>query len=86
MLKIIGLSKESVLIAFRTNNNEVVRNGDSKANKMIINLFNKLKNNKSKKLMRVLNIGAMEKPIFLTFNTKKAFNYLKQAFIKTAIL
>lgn len=39
--------------------------------------YKKLKNNKSKNLTRVLNIRAIEKLIFLTFDNKKAFNYLK---------
>ena len=36
--------------------------------------------------MHMPNIGAIEKPIFLTPNAKKVFNYLKQAFIKAPIL
>ena len=33
----------------------------------------------------MLNIGAIKKFIFLTFNAKKTFNYMKQAFIKALI-
>ena len=33
----------------------------------------------------MLNIRAMEEPIFLTLNTKKTFNYLRLAFIKALI-
>ena len=33
----------------------------------------------------MLNIEAIKKPIFLTIFAKKAFNYLRQAFIKALI-
>ena len=56
---------------------------DDRANKTVINL---LKNNKSKNLKHILNIKAIKKSIFLTFNAKKIFNNLKQAFIKVLIL
>ena len=46
----------------------------------------KFKNDKFEKLTYIANIGAIKKPIFLTFNTKKVFNYLRQAFIKASIL
>ena len=48
--------------------------------------MNSSKNNKSRYLNRVPNIRAMKKPTFLTFNAKKIFYYLKQAFIKASIL
>ena len=35
--------------------------------------------------MYIPNIKAIEKLFFLIFNTKKTFNYLKQAFIKVLI-
>ena len=50
-----------------------------------MNSFNKLKNNKSKKLMYISNIRAIGKFIFLTTNTKKVFNYLRLIFIKAPI-
>ena len=50
---------------------------------MIVNLS---KNNKSRKLTCILNIGAMKEPNFLIPNTKKAINQLWLAFIKTLIL
>ena len=49
---------------------------------MIINLS---KNNKSINLIYMPNVRAMQKPIFPTSNIKKAFNYLKQTFIKVPI-
>ena len=36
-------------------------------------------------MTHVPNIKLTKKPIFLTFNAKKTFNYLRQAFIKTLI-
>ena len=48
-----------------------------------MNLF---KNEKSRKSTRVPNIGATGEPNFLTPDTKKAFNYLRLAFIKALIL
>ena len=73
---------------FKANNNEVVKNNSDKANKKFINSFkfNQLKNNEFKKLIYVLNIKAKKKLIFLTFNTKKIFNFLRLAFIKALIL
>ena len=70
---------------FRINDNEVVE-VNKKVNKTVVNLFNKLKNNKSKNLTCIPNIWAMRKSIFQTFNAKKTFNHLKQAFIKALIL
>ena len=44
------------------------------------------KNEKSRKSTRVPNIGATGEPNFLTPDAKKAFNYLRLAFIKAPIL
>ena len=66
---------------FRANNNKNVW-VDSRANETVKNSF---KNNKFRNLMYMLNIRAIEKLIFLIFNTKKVFNFLKQAFIKVLI-
>ena len=68
--------------AFRANNNEVIGIG-GRANRMIVNLS---KNKKFRNLTHVLNIKVIKKSIFLTFNAKKAFNYLHLAFIKATIL
>ena len=57
---------------FRADDNKHVDNS-SRANKIVVNLF--------KNLMRIPNIGVISKSTFLTSNTKKTFNYLKQAFI-----
>ena len=86
MLKTNKSLKKSVLKAFRADNNKIVKNNSSKTNKIVVNLFNKSKNNKSRSLMHIPNIKAMKKPIFFTFNAKKTFNCLKQIFIKTLIL
>ena len=83
-MKITGLLNLTLKV-FRANNYKVVRNNSSRANKMVVDLFNKLKNNKSRNLTYILNIRAIKKLIFLIPNTKKAFNHLKQAFIKTLI-
>ena len=83
MLKTTGSSKELATRAFRAGNNEVVRDGGSRADETVVNLS---KNKKSKKLTCVLNIGAMRKPNFLTSNAKKAFNHLRLAFIEALIL
>ena len=72
--------------AFSTNNNEIDINSGGKANKMVMNLFNKLKNNKLKNTIYVQNIGIIKRSIFLNFDIKKTFNYLKQLFIKALIL
>ena len=62
--------------AFKANNNKIV-SSDSRGNKTIINLF--------KNLTCMPNIRAIKKLIFLIFNLKKIFNYLRQAFIKVLI-
>ena len=59
----------------KANNNKVVDSDSNyEANKTVVNLF---KNNKSRNLIYIPNIKAKEKPIFITPNTKKIFNYLK---------
>ena len=54
----------------RANGNGIVSNNSNKANKTVKNLS---KNNKSRNLIYVLNIRAIEKPIFLTPNAKNGF-------------
>ena len=80
MLKTTRSSKELAPRAFRAGNNEVVGGGDDKT---VVNLS---KNEKSRKLTRMPNIGATEEPNFLIPDAKKAFNHLKLAFIKALIL
>ena len=48
--------------------------------------MNLSKNNKSRDLTRVSNIKAIGEFNFLIPNIKKAFNYLRLAFIKALIL
>lgn len=45
--------------------------------------FKRLKNNESKISIQCLDIGAMGKPMFLFFGTRKKFNQLQQAYIET---
>ena len=66
-------SEKLALKALKADNNKIVDGNGAKANETFVNLS---KNNKSRKLTHILNIRAMEKPIFLTFDAKKAFNYL----------
>ena len=75
-------SSELASKAFRADDDEVV-DGGGRANETVMNLS---KNNKSRNSTRVLNIGATRKPNFLTLDAKKAFNYLRLAFIKAFIL
>ena len=70
LLKTTGSSKELASKAFKADNDEVVNGGGSRANRTIMNLS---KNKKSRKLMRVPNIGATKEPNFLTPNAKKSF-------------
>ena len=74
MLKTIR-SLDLALKMFRINDDEVVRVND-RVNEMVKNSFKskKSKNDKSEILIRSLNIGPMGKPIFLTPDTRKAFN------------
>ena len=71
------------LKTFRADNDKIVEAGDSKTNETIVNLSNKSKN---KQFENQTYIKAIKKSICLTFNVKKIFNYLKQAFIKAPIL
>ena len=70
---------------FNTSSNKIVRNNSNKTNKTVLNLFKRLKNNKSRNSIYMPNIKAIGKLIFLNPNTKKTFNPLKQAFIKVLI-
>ena len=81
MLKIIDLSNLALKI-FKVNKNEIVLASNNRVNKMVMNLFN---NNKSRNLAYMPNIKAIKKSIFLILGIKKAFNYLKQVFIKFLI-
>ena len=83
MLKTTGSSEESAPKAFRAGNNEVVGGGSSRADETVVNLS---KNEKSKKLTRVPNVGATREPNFLISDAKKTFNHLRLAFIKAPIL
>ena len=85
MLKTTGSLEKSAPKTFRTGNNEVVRGGGGRVNKIVVN-SSKFKNEKSRKPIHILNIGAMRKPNFLTPNAKKAVNHLWLAFIKAPIL
>ena len=81
MLKTIRLLNLALKV-LKTNDNKVVDNNGCRANKMVMNLF---KNNKSRNLICIPNIKAIKKPTFLTPNTKKILNHLRQAFIKAPI-
>ena len=70
MLKTIRFS-DLAPTELETNNDKVVRGGGKTDNK---NLFKKLKNTK---FGIQTSIGAMGEPIFLTTNTKEAFNQLR---------
>ena len=67
---------------FKADKNEIIDGSNSRANGTVVNLS---KNKKSRKLTHMPNIKATEEPNFLTFNAKKAFNYLWLAFIKAPI-
>ena len=62
--------------------------GGGKTDEMVKNLSKskKSKNNKSGNLTRVPNIEAKREPIFLTLDTRKTFNHLRQAFLEALIL
>ena len=79
MLKTTGSSKKLAPKAFRADNDKIVGDGDDET---VMNLF---KNEKSRKSMRMLNIGAIGELNFLTPKAKKAFNHLRLAFIKALI-
>ena len=71
------------LKAFRANDNKVVGSDNNRTNRTVVNLS---KNENSRKLTHVPNIGGMEESNFLTFDAKKAFNFFQLAFIKAPIL
>ena len=85
MLKTIRSSAKLASRVFRATNNKVVRGGGDKADETIVN-SSKSKNEKFGKLTFMPNIETTKKPNFLTVNTKKAFIYLRLAFIKVLIL
>ena len=88
ILKTSESPKELARKVFRADINEVVGGGGGRADETVRNLSKskKSKNNKSENSTRVPNIGATEEPTFLTSDTRKAFNFLRQAFIKALIL
>ena len=73
------------LKTFKTSKNKVVRDGSGRANETVVDL-SKFKNKKSRKLIYMQNIEAIRKTNFLIPNAKRAFNYLKLAFIEALIL
>ena len=85
MLKTTRLSEKLALRAFRASNNEVVGKSGNRVDEKIVDLST-YKIEKSRKLMRIPNIGAIRKPNFLNPNAKKAFNHLWLTFIKAPIL
>ena len=82
MLKTTKSFEKLASRAFKASNNKVVGGGESRADKTVVNLS---KNEKSRKSTHMLNIRAMGKLKFLTFNAKKAFNHLQLAFTKALI-
>ena len=84
MLKTTGSSEELAPREFKASNNKVVRGNVDKVDETVVDL-SKSKNEKSKKLIYMPNIGVMEEPNFLISNAKKTFNRLKLAFIKALI-
>ena len=85
MLKTTGLSEKSPLKAFRAGNNEVVGGGGSRADETVVDSSTS-KNEKSRKLTYMPNIGATEESNFLTPDAKEAFNHLRLVFIEALIL
>lgn len=59
------------LKAFKANDNDVIDDGSDKINKTFVNLSNLSKNNKSRNLMHMLNIGVIRKFIFLILMLKR---------------
>ena len=84
ILKTTGLFKKSAPKTFKVGNNEVVWGDSDRANETVIDL-SKFKNEKSRKLTCIPNIGATREPNFLTLDAKKDFNHLWLAFIKALI-
>ena len=78
MLKTTRSSEELAQKMFRADDNKVVGGGGGKTNETV--------RNSSRKLTHMPNIGATGEPNLLISNAKKAFNYLRLAFIKVSIL
>lgn len=88
MLKTTELSKILAQKVFRANNNKIIKNVNScKTDKKVQNLSKskKLKKIKSRSLIYIPIIGAMNRFMFLTPDAKKTLNCLRQAFIKVSI-
>ena len=88
MLKTTGLSNDLAPKMFKADGDEVVGGGGGKVNETVKNLSKpkKSENEKSEILMHSLDIRATREPMFLTPKARKAFNHLRQAFIKAPIL
>ena len=71
ILKTTRSSEKLAPKVFKAGNDMVIRDGDGRADETVVNSS---KNEKSKKLMCVPNVGAMEESNFLTPNAKKVFN------------
>ena len=80
MLKTIGLSDSTPRLG--DNDNEVVGSGGKAEDQNL----SKSKKSKNVKSGVQTGLGAMVKPTFLTPDTKKVFNQLRQAFTKALIL
>lgn len=74
MLKTTRLFEELTSKAFKASNDKVVGGGGDRTDETMRNLYKykKLKNDKSRNLIRVTIIRAMGEPIFLTSNAKKS--------------
>ena len=81
LLKRIKLSKLATKM-FRADDNNIVDDNGSRANRTVMNLS---KNKKSRKLTYIPNIRITKESNFLTPNAKKIFNHLQLAFIKALI-
>ena len=85
MLKTTESSEILALKTFKAGNNEVVGGSGDRDNETVVN-SSKPKNEKSRKLTCMPNIGIIEEFNFLTPNIKKALKLLRLAFIKVLIL
>ena len=83
LLKITRSSYKLAPKAFKADDNKIVSDGGSKANKTVVNLS---KNNKSRNLTCMPNIETTRESNFLTPDAKKIFNHSQLAFIKVPIL